>query len=115
MVDVFIGEKPHIHVALRSSVMPLTLSLLCLVRIRIVIADLAVDFLAMVEVVCECRMHVGQRNGWNTGNYLVSRKPFLIPQGDILDANAMPCDKRSFATETRADFDVCRMFDLTHC
>jgi len=71
-----------------------------------VFPNLPVDFLAMVVIIGECRVHVGQRKLREVGHNLVRRLALLGPERDILDTYPVTGNAGPTAADAGRDLDM---------
>jgi hypothetical protein len=65
------------------------------------------DFLAMVVVIGQGGIHVGQCDLRKLGDYFVRREPLvLVPNRNVLDADPMTCNAGLAAANAGRDFDM---------
>jgi len=71
---------------------------------------LLIDLLAVIVIVRQRGMDVGQGKLWEPDDNLVRRQALFRPENDVLDTNPMSGDTRSTPTNPRRHLDV-RSFD----
>jgi hypothetical protein len=72
----------------------------------LIVADLAVDGLAMIVVVRQRRINVCQRQVGKRTHDFIRRLPRFSPNNDVLDSDSRSGDARLSAAHLRARFDV---------
>lgn len=99
------------HVGARNGLRRFAVCAACFFRSEVpreivIRADLGVDFRAMIEVVGQGRVNVGERELRKLVDDFLGRASFFVPQDDVLDADAVAGDASFAATCAGGLYDV---------
>ena len=73
----------------------------------VVVPDLLIDLLAMIVIVCQRGIDIGQGELREAIYDFVRRQAPFRPESDVLDTNPMPRDARPASAYPGRDVDVC--------